>query len=142
MGQRRRRLSKVSLNAFEVIVLLFDKKKKERVLTDFPLSRQAFRIRREETRKHNRQCQPPVRRAGPGSARLRHRQLRLQNDEAVKLPRRPNGSGRFEISRLSSPGLDDVLLFAFPVGLSLFPFSLFFSLPCWFVFFGEGGVSI
>lgn len=89
MGQRRRRLSKVSLNAFEVIVLLFDKKKKERVLTDFPLSRQAFRIRREETRKHNRQCQPPVRRAGPGSARLRHRQLRLQNDEAVKLPPTP-----------------------------------------------------
>lgn len=56
------------------------------MLTDFPLARQAFRIRREETRKHNRQCQPPVRRAGPGSARLRHRQLRLQNDEAVKLP--------------------------------------------------------
>ena len=45
---------------------------------------QAFWICGEETRKHNRQCEPPVRGAGPRSARLRHRQLRFQDDEAVK----------------------------------------------------------
>lgn len=50
------------------------------------LSRQAFWICRAETRKHNGQREPPVRGAGPRSTRLRHRQLRLQNNEAVKPP--------------------------------------------------------
>lgn len=45
---------------------------------------EAFRVCREETRKHNRQREPPVRRAGAGPARLRHRQLCLQDDEAMK----------------------------------------------------------
>lgn len=110
MGQRRRWLSEVSLNAltldfcrngtlnrcsnvstnmlwmlFQVIVLV-EYYQFQCMLTagDFSQSHQAFWIRCKEARKHNRQCQPPVCWAGPRSARLRHRQLRLQNDEAVK----------------------------------------------------------
>lgn len=52
----------------------------------FFLTFQAFWICCEETRKHNRQCQSPVCRAGPGSTRFSRHQLRLQNDGAVKRP--------------------------------------------------------
>lgn len=87
---------------------------------------QALWIRGEETRKHNRQRQPPVCRAGPGPAGLRHRQLRLQDDEAVKLRplRVPESLHRGGRGCLFWPGLDDVLLFCF---LSVcFCFPLFF----------------
>lgn len=52
------------------------------------LSRQAVWFRGAETRKHNRQREPPVRRAGPRPAGFRHHQLRVQDDEAVKPSRR------------------------------------------------------
>lgn len=52
-------------------------------------------------------------------------------------PQRPNGSGHFEIFPrhwcLLSPGLDDVLFFLFPLGLSLFPFSRFFFLSAFLI---------
>lgn len=75
------------------------------------LSRQAFWICRAETRKHNGQREPPVRGAGPRSTRLRHRQLRLQNNEAVKPPPSSVPFGIFLYVR-------DVVFF-----LSFFPFS-------------------
>lgn len=80
---------------------------------------ETFWICRKETRKHNRQCQPPVCWAGPRSASLCHCQLCLQNDEAVK-PVMSKWQWPFCNLTSSSvcfwPGLDNVL-----------------SVSCWFV---------
>lgn len=90
---------------------------------------QAFWICGKETRKHNRQCQPPVCWAGPRSARLRHRRLRLKNDEAMK-PLTFKWQWLFcnlpSLLVSSLPGLDGVLSFCFMLGFC-FP-SLFFPL--------------